>query len=220
VLVLREAGPKGTTSYAEQRAGGNRHKGDRTMNHERFEGLSRTLAGASSRRQALKLFGGGVAGGLVLAAGRKGAAAQTATNPLVGIPIVGPAIGGTFTGTLDIVRFAIRRGQLVAVGELTGVVRDAAGNIVRTITDQLVELPVLGTTSGTCQILNLDLGPLDLNLLGLRVQLSRIVLNITAIPGGGLLGDLLCAIANLLDGNGRALGRLRNLLNDLLAALG
>jgi len=51
-----------------------------------------------------------------------------------------------------------------------------------------------------CPILNLSLGPIDLNLLGLVVQTSPICLDITAIPGGGLLGDLLCSVANLLNG--------------------
>jgi hypothetical protein len=50
-----------------------------------------------------------------------------------------------------------------------------------------------------CQVLELILGPLDLRLLGLRVQLSRVHLTITGIPstepGGGLLGDILCALA-------------------------
>jgi hypothetical protein len=32
-----------------------------------------------------------------------------------------------------------------------------------------------------CPILHLELGPLDLNLLGLRVQLNQVVLDITAI---------------------------------------
>jgi hypothetical protein len=53
---------------------------------------------------------------------------------------------------------------------------------------------------GACPILNLSLGPIDLTLLGLRVQTSPICLAITAIPGGGLLGDLLCGVANLLSG--------------------
>jgi hypothetical protein len=52
----------------------------------------------------------------------------------------------------------------------------------------------------SCPILNLSLGPIDLSLLGLNVNTSRICLDITATPGGGLLGDLLCSIANLLDG--------------------
>lgn len=54
--------------------------------------------------------------------------------------------------------------------------------------------------NAVCPILNLELGPIHLNLLGLHVDTSRICLDITAIPGGGLLGDLLCAIANLLNG--------------------
>jgi hypothetical protein len=53
----------------------------------------------------------------------------------------------------------------------------------------------------SCRVLNLMLGPLDLNLLGLVVQLygedrqSPVTLVITAFPGQGLLGDLFCALA-------------------------
>ena len=54
--------------------------------------------------------------------------------------------------------------------------------------------------NAACPILNLALGPIDLTLLGLRVETSPICLEITAIPGGGLLGDLLCGVANLLSG--------------------
>jgi hypothetical protein len=71
----------------------------------------------------------------------------------------------------------------------------------------------------TCPILHLELGPLDLNLLGLRVQLNQVVLDITAIPGpGNLLGNLLCAIAGLLDGVDLG-GVLGNLLQSLIDAL-
>ncbi|MBB5791570.1 hypothetical protein [Jiangella mangrovi] len=75
----------------------------------------------------------------------------------------------------------------------------------------------------TCPILHLELGPLDLNLLGLRVQLNQVVLDITAIPGpGNLLGNLLCAVAGLLDGVdlGSTLGRLlQNLIDALIRLL-
>ena len=54
--------------------------------------------------------------------------------------------------------------------------------------------------SVTCPILDLALGPIHLDLLGLNVDTSAICLTITAQHGGGLLGDLLCAIANLLNG--------------------
>ena len=49
--------------------------------------------------------------------------------------------------------------------------------------------------------LHLELGPLDLDLLGLVVHLDPVHLDITAVPGAGnLLGNLLCAVAGLLDG--------------------
>src|SRR5204862_4733970 len=51
----------------------------------------------------------------------------------------------------------------------------------------------------TCPVLNLSLGPIHLNLLGLDVLTSPICLTITAIQGGGLLGDLLCSVGNLLN---------------------
>jgi hypothetical protein len=76
----------------------------------------------------------------------------------------------------------------------------------------------------SCQILDLVLGPLDLDLLGLQVHLDTVHLNITAVGGpGNLLGNLLCAVAGLLDGstglNGILNGIVR-LLNQLLAVLG
>jgi hypothetical protein len=76
----------------------------------------------------------------------------------------------------------------------------------------------------SCQILNLVLGPLDLDLLGLKVHLDTVHLNITAQGGpGNLLGNLLCAVAGLLDGstglNG-ILNGITTLLNQLLAVLG
>jgi hypothetical protein len=42
---------------------------------------------------------------------------------------------------------------------------------------------------------------LHLNILGLVIDLNQVVLHITAVPGSGnLLGNLLCGIANLLNG--------------------
>lgn len=70
----------------------------------------------------------------------------------------------------------------------------------------------------TCPILHLDLGPLALDLLGLQVDLSRIILDIVADPGpGNLLGNLLCAVTNLLNSPG-PLATLLNRILDLLLA--
>jgi hypothetical protein len=71
------------------------------------------------------------------------------------------------------------------------------------------------TAAGSCDILNLVLGPLHLNVLGLNVDLNQVVLNITGQTGAGnLLGNLLCAVAGLLDGTG--INGLASLLNRLL----
>jgi hypothetical protein len=73
--------------------------------------------------------------------------------------------------------------------------------------------------SASCEILNLVLGPIDLNLLGLEVFVDTITINITAVPGpGNLLGNLLCAVAGLLDRGGPLQG-ITNLLNNLFRNL-
>ena len=78
---------------------------------------------------------------------------------------------------------------------------------------------LVAVVNGTCEILHLELGPLDLNVLGLLVHLDRVVLDITAQSGAGnLLGNLLCGIAGLLDSGG-LLSQLSTLLNQLLGAL-
>lgn len=47
-----------------------------------------------------------------------------------------------------------------------------------------------------CPVLNLVLGPLHLDLLGLVVDLNQVNLTITATPGGGALGDLFCSLSH------------------------
>jgi len=141
-------------------------------------------------------------------------AAPPDRTPAASLPVVGTVLtGGTFTGTLALTSFAVRNGQVVALGTVSGVITDAAGKATTIL--QNVAVPV-AVAQATCAILHLDLGPLSLNILGLRVDLSEVVLNITAQTGAGnLLGNLLCAVAGLLDNpNGLA-----NLLNQILGAL-
>jgi hypothetical protein len=59
--------------------------------------------------------------------------------------------------------------------------------------------PGVTPAGAECPILDLALGPINLSVLGLNVDTSPICLEITATPGGGLLGDLLCGVANLLS---------------------
>jgi len=51
-------------------------------------------------------------------------------------------------------------------------------------------------TGPTCQVLNLIVGPLNLQLLGLIVDLDKVTLNVNATRGEGKLGDLFCQLAN------------------------
>src|SRR5205085_6564301 len=52
------------------------------------------------------------------------------------------------------------------------------------------------TTTPTCQVLDLVVGPLNLDLLGLVVDLKRVHLSVTATRGQGKLGDLFCQFAD------------------------
>ena len=138
--------------------------------------------------------------------------------------------GGTIDGTFKPRRFKTVGNQLVAVGKLQAELTRANGNVVDEVTQRVtlpvatasgLPLPLLreGRAAATCDILRLVLGPLDLDLLGLQVHLDRVVLNIVAESGAGnLLGNLLCAVAGLLDNTG-TLPEISQILKTLLAIL-
>ena len=165
------------------------------------------------------------------------AAAQSATGGNLALPIAGTANDGALklAGTFNLQRVAVQDGKLVGIGTLVVTVRDAvSGDFVRNIVAGGFTMPLTASTlpaeeqataapaqaQATCPILHLELGPLDLNLLGLMVHLDKVVLDITAQSGpGNLLGNLLCAVANLLNGGG-PLQQIANLLNQILNLLG
>lgn len=120
-------------------------------------------------------------------------------------------VGGvTYDLTSTVNRFVNRNGALFAVVTTTGT---ANGTSVGSITS-LVPVSSLAADP-TCTILDLTLGPLHLNLLGLVVDLNQVHLTITGQTGpGNLLGNLLCGLANALNGN--QAGGLATLLNRLL----
>jgi len=131
----------------------------------------------------------------------------------VAIPIVGSGGGLTFNGVFNLQRFVARDGFVSAVGTLTGTVTNAAGAVTSIVRNVTIPIAV---TQATCDILHLDLGPLSIDLLGLQIDLSRVVLDIVAEAGAGnLLGNLLCAVAGLLDQPG-GLARLLNQILDVL----
>jgi hypothetical protein len=141
----------------------------------------------------------------------------SAIAPGIQIPINFTSPNGSFTGVFNLSRFVLQNGQVAAVGTLTGTVTNAAGQTVGAIVQNLT-LSLININA-TCDILHLELGPIDLNLLGLVVHVDKIVIDIDAQSGpGNLLGNLLCAVANLLNANG-PLSQLVNLLNQILGQL-
>jgi hypothetical protein len=130
------------------------------------------------------------------------------------IPVTGFAPGVVFAGTFDVNRFVASDGGVALTGTIIGTVTDTAGNVTSVVRNVAVPVDI---AQATCAILHLNLGPLDLDLLGLVVHLNEIVLTIDAQSGPGkLLGNLLCAVVGLLDSP----GGLARLLNDILGILG
>jgi hypothetical protein len=142
--------------------------------------------------------------------------------------------GDRVTGYFTPLSFSKHNGHLRARGLVNGVVHKDSGatrtfTAMRTFRVKSMNGTVPGaarTAAGaqaTCDVLHLVLGPLDLNLLGLKVHLDKVVLDIVAQSGAGqLLGNLLCAVANLLNRGGtlsQLLNQLGQILNQLLMGL-
>lgn len=128
--------------------------------------------------------------------------------------VISPIPGGTLVGDVHIKSFSVdEAGQLMVTGVLNGVA--TVNGVATKVKRQEFTAPatlgegVAPAAAGEgisiqqleCQILFLDLGPLFLDVLGLQVDLAPVVLDITAVAGAGnLLGNLLCAVVNLLNG--------------------
>lgn len=162
---------------------------------------------------------------------------STGSKVLKNIPVSGQLEDGrNFTGMLSITEFGYSETEgLLVSGVLKGRAPAEDGRGTTVVNQTFENVPSNLTSGGTaaadefqaaqegCQILFLDIGPIFLDLLGLQVDLSQIVLDITAVPGAGnLLGNLLCAVAGLLDGTGfldgifdELIGALENLLDAL-----
>src|SRR6266508_883560 len=85
-----------------------------------------------------------------------------------------------------------------AVDDADGTLTDATGNTVATASNIPATFPVTAAQA-TCTVLDLNLGGVDLNVLGLLVHLDPVHLNISA-DEGSLIGTLLCLIAGVLGG--------------------
>ena len=179
----------------------------------------------------------GSVGAVAASASSNSAGKTTSSSLAAGVPLVttaavpvhgvGPA-GQDFTGTYRIKRFKVVGNQVYAVGRLAGSIGGVTGvrGLSLPVNGASNPAPVAGAaaprvepTPGACDILTLALGPLDLDILGLRIALDPVNALIEAIPGAGnLLGNLLCAVAGLLDGPTGTTG-LGTLLTNLLTSV-
>jgi hypothetical protein len=180
-----------------------------------------------------------IACGLMLLGGTGIASAQDGPARLTQVvPMSGKTTKGNkqFAGTYTIDKFISKGGKIYSVGTVKGklgskkVTKDnvqvpaaVANATAPAKAAQVPPLPLPPLPAGNaCSILSLDLGPINLNLLGLVVRTNQIQLRIDAVQGpGNLLGNLLCGITGILNPSGALantpLGQLAQILNALLA---
>lgn len=87
----------------------------------------------------------------------------------------------------------VRASQAKAVSALNKRLRH--GGRLRPLRVTVPVRAVAAQQAPTCPVLELTLGPLELNLLGLVVELNRVHLTIVAIPNGGILGNVFCGLS-------------------------
>jgi hypothetical protein len=159
------------------------------------------------------------------------------------LPIAGTGTGGlTFNGTVAVRRFVHRDGQVFAIGAVSGSLSGPAGPIGTSISLP-VSFPVhvaSGLTARaergiihpasqpandygarvilaqatTCGVLHLDLGAVNLNLLGVVVTTTPVTIDINGDTAGPL-GNLVCAVLATLN---NVVGLVK-LLNSLLGVV-
>ncbi|CAA9893049.1 hypothetical protein METHB2_970002 [Candidatus Methylobacter favarea] len=94
---------------------------------------------------------------------------------------------------------------MVADGVLSGTVQGKTFSTNVSVPVNVGKTPVTASAGGIttqqvgCDILNLDIGAIDLNLLGLEIHIDPISIDVEADPTGGLVGQLLSGLlCNLL----------------------
>ena len=105
------------------------------------------------------------------------------------LPVTGTLPDGrTFTGQLSQLAVSVVNGVPMLSGMIAGTGLPVAGTPFTT---------AISSAQATCRVLTLNLQPLNLDLLGLVVNLDEVNLVIDAVQGpGNLLGNLLCDLAN------------------------
>jgi len=171
------------------------------------------------------------------------AATASAADGALRLPVTGTLKGGgDFAGTVTINRFAVcshaadcnRPGiDIVAIGIVSGVLTKGNKQVGTVIAEKTwpvtlrsggssesnARVGVITPAQETCRVLQIALGPVDVNLLGFQVTLGAVSLDIVGEVGTPL-GDLVCAISNLLGQVAAVVELLNSLLGLLTGLLG
>jgi hypothetical protein len=163
----------------------------------------------TNRRKVLKTIGatGLAATGLAAASGSAAAQQSGNQNPIVYKPGEYSIDDKEAIGSLRVSFDSVNTQNGTASGTVSGRYRGENG--VETFEDTFSDAPIAvrevsqgsafgvgGTASmqGTQTLISLDLGPINLDVLGLIVQTNEIRLRVKCDPAGGLLGNLLCSL--------------------------
>ena len=115
----------------------------------------------------------------------------------VTLDVTGDPHGGVL-GSLfcKLARAKVASARASAARALNQSIRRGHGHAVRFTAYLQPAVSASQAAVATCPVLDLVVGPLDLKLLGLVVDLNRVHLVVTATRGGGALGDLFCKLAD------------------------
>lgn len=126
----------------------------------------------------------------------------------------------TFEGSVTLSGFTAQGDRVFAVGTLSGTLAGAAGETVGEADAQPIRVPLdRGSLRASCDLLAARLGPAEAQVGGRAVRIEPIELEVPARAGGAALRDLLCRLAESLNGQPSA-GSLAQSLDAALRALG
>jgi hypothetical protein len=123
--------------------------------------------------------------------------------------------GGVLSGDMSIVRFEVREGKVIAIGEITGSLADSGGNILGPVNQELA-LPVLRVGS-TCNQLRMELAAADAEVLKTAVHFDQEVAGFDSRERGMVPKalDALCQVQDLLKTGPPSADALADALNKL-----
>jgi hypothetical protein len=157
--------------------------------------------------------------------------ANAATKDVAGslqLPVTSAA--GTFTGTFTINRFEARNNAVVAIGFVRGAVAGTGsilvGEVAAPVTIGPASAPGAASTAAvapqqatTCEVLQLSIGAVNLNVQGLILTTQPIAIDLSG-DSSAPLGNLVCTLESTLNNVVGLVGILNQVLSLLTGLVG